>query len=673
MSGRPSPTKTPRFTSLLVANRGEIAVRILTAARAAGLRTVAVYSEADRNAPHVRLADTAALLGPGPATESYLSIPKVIAAALATGAQAIHPGYGFLSERAEFAQACADAGLIFVGPSAPVMELMGRKDQARKVAVAAGVPVVPAVEGADDDEVVARAADFGLPLLVKAAAGGGGKGMRIVRATEELAPALAAARREALASFGDDTMIVERFVETGRHIEVQVFGDEHGHVVHLGERDCSVQRRHQKVLEEAPAPTISPTLRAELTGAAVRLTAEVGYVNAGTVEFLVSGEEFFFLEMNTRLQVEHPVTEMVTGLDLVAMQFAVAQGESLPIGQDDVRDFGHAIEARIYAEDAYAGFLPQAGRVTVAQWPDGARVDAALESGQQIHTWYDPMLGKIITFGATREAARQGLVDALDSTAIIGVTTNTGFLRRLADSAPYRDAAIDTRWLDQHADDLQAPTPPEVVCIAGWVSAEALVAGTDSGPFGQADGWRLAGPSAPVSFALQHGGEHYDVQVDQAAGLVVADDREWHVGALAGTTAGGVRLELDGAVRQAVVEVTGTRVAVSYQGETHLFARRLAGDWEATSTRSDGSVVAPMPGVVTQVQAQVGDAVQAGDALGVLEAMKMELAVRSPVDGTVTDISVAAGAQVAMGDLLFTVTPAEVSSDAENDAGKKEN
>ncbi|MDQ3166544.1 MAG: ATP-grasp domain-containing protein, partial [Actinomycetota bacterium] len=358
------------FTSLLVANRGEVAMRVLRSARAAGLRTVAVYSDADTTAPHVRAADDAVRLGPAPAVQSYLSIDAVLAAARRSGAEAIHPGYGFLSERADFARAVAEAGLVFVGPGAEVIELLGRKDRAREVAERAGVPVVPRGESST-----------AYPVLVKAVAGGGGRGMRIVRDPTELAPALQAAAREAAAAFGDDTLLVERYVERGRHVEVQVLADAHGNVVHLFERDCSVQRRHQKVLEEAPAPTISNAVRERLTCAAVALAREVGYLNAGTVEFLVAGEEVFFLEMNTRLQVEHPVTELVTGLDLVALQLRVAAGEPLPFGQDDVAMTGHAIEARVYAEDPYAGFLPQAGTARVVRWPasDRARVDHALE------------------------------------------------------------------------------------------------------------------------------------------------------------------------------------------------------------------------------------------------------------------------------------------------------
>jgi acetyl-CoA/propionyl-CoA carboxylase, biotin carboxylase, biotin carboxyl carrier protein len=433
-----------RFGTVLVANRGEIARRVIRGASAAGLNSVAVYSDADVDAPHVREADAAVRLGPGPAGESYLSIPALLSAAERAGADAVHPGYGFLSERPAFARAVRDAGLVFIGPPASVMEVMGSKDKARLLAAEAGVPVMPAAEPGTGDSLDSILDQIGVPLLVKAAAGGGGKGMRIVRSHHELAGAVAAARREASAAFGDDTLLFERYVEHGRHIEVQVFGDEQGTVVHLFERDCSVQRRYQKVIEEAPATSVTAAVRELVTSSAVALARSVGYINAGTVEFLVAGEKAHFLEMNTRLQVEHPVTEAVTGIDLVQLQFAVAQGEPLPFTQADVAVRGHAIEARVYAEDPYASFLPQAGLARIVSWPARVRVDAALESGQRVSTYYDPMLGKIVAAGANREAARRCLVAALDETAILGLTTNAGFLRALAASPALCDPALDT-------------------------------------------------------------------------------------------------------------------------------------------------------------------------------------------------------------------------------------
>ncbi|WP_425560270.1 acetyl-CoA carboxylase biotin carboxylase subunit, partial [Kineococcus glutinatus] len=453
---KPVVAPPARFGSLLVANRGEIAVRVLRAARAAGLRTVAVHSDADADAPHVAEADTSVRLGPAPAARSYLSVPALLEAARVTGAQAVHPGYGFLSEDAGFARACADAGLVFVGPPADVVERLGRKDSARRTALAAGVPTAPALAvagSADPRAVTAEAlAEVGLPLLVKPSAGGGGRGMRVVRDAAALPGALQDARRESLAAFGDDAVLLERWVERGRHVEVQVLADTRGNVVHLFERDCSVQRRHQKVVEEAPASTVPEHVRRVLREAAVRLARHVGYVGAGTVEFLVDGERVHFLEVNTRLQVEHPVTELVTGLDLVRLQLDVARGLPLPFGQDDVVCTGHAMQARVYAEDPAAGFLPQAGTAGTVRWPARARVDEALRPGQRVGTDYDPLLGKVVVHGPDREGARLALVAALDDTAVTGVGVNTGFLRRLAASARFRDAVIDTAWLDRVPD-----------------------------------------------------------------------------------------------------------------------------------------------------------------------------------------------------------------------------
>ena len=455
--------------------------------RELGVRSIAIFTELDRQAPHVREADDA-LQVPG-----YLDIDAVVAAAHQAGADAIHPGYGFLSERAGFARAVEAAGLVLVGPSADVMDQMGRKDAAREIAIAAGVPVVP-----QGDE-----ASF--PVLVKAAAGGGGKGMRIVRRADDYADAVAAAKREAKAAFGDDTMLVEKYVEHGRHVEVQVLADAHGNVVHLFERDCSTQRRHQKVLEEAPAPTISEEVRKVVTDAAVALSAHVGYQNAGTVEFLLDtqpapGETgVYFLEMNTRLQVEHPVTELAVqvrgrALDLVELQLRVAAGEELPFTQDDVTVVGHAIEARVYAEDPFHGFLPQAGRAVLVRWPQRARVDAALESGQEVSTAYDPMLGKVVAHGPDREAARRALVAALDDTAILGLTTNVGFLRILAASDEFRDATIDTAWLD-HAT-VAEPDDDLARVYAAWTSVAVLTMTSGAPHPFSPDGWRMGADPA---------------------------------------------------------------------------------------------------------------------------------------------------------------------------------
>jgi acetyl-CoA/propionyl-CoA carboxylase, biotin carboxylase, biotin carboxyl carrier protein len=635
---------TSVLRTVLIANRGEIALRITRACRALGLRSVAIHTELDVAAPHVRVADDAVRVA------SYLDVDAVVEAALRSGADAVHPGYGFLSERAVFATAVEEAGLKLVGPSAEVMELMGRKDRAREIAVAAGVPVVPSAQvstGSTGPWEGSTGRDLQFPLLVKAAAGGGGKGMRIVRRPEELDDAVAAAQREALSSFGDDTILVEKYVEHGRHVEVQVLADAHGNVVHLFERDCSTQRRHQKVLEEAPAPTISGQTRALVTDAAVTLAKHVGYENAGTVEFLLDSDtgEAYFLEMNTRLQVEHPVTEAVTGLDLVQLQLLVAAGEPLPLTQDDVTLSGHAIEARVYAEDAFGGFLPQAGTTTIVRWPAGARVDAALESGQVVSTAYDPMLGKVIVHGPDRETARRALVDALDDTAILGLTTNVGFLRVLAASDEFRDATIDTAWLDTAT--VEEPDPHLPRIFAAWTEVLLLTAFQPPHPF-QSDGWRLGARPARVLVELDRPlivdrdtGRVDDVEVQQ----LLADR---HV----------VVLSVDGRRHQAVVHVTAHSVEVVHQGHRRVFLRPDVFLGSAVDA-GDGTVTAPMPGTVLDIRVAEGQTVTEGAVLGVLEAMKMELTLTAPVSGTVVTVGATTGDQVAMGATLFVVAMTE--------------
>ena len=641
---------TNRIQTLLIANRGEIALRVIRTARRMGIRTVAVCTDLDVSAPHVRAADASVTV------PSYLDIEAVVEAARASGATAIHPGYGFLSERAAFARAVEDAGLTLVGPSAQVMEQMGRKDAARKLAVAAGVPVVPSWSHEELSETPDRAI---FPVLVKAAAGGGGKGMRIVRTPGEYADAVAAARRESQSAFGDDTLLVEKYVESGRHIEVQVLADAHGHVVHLFERDCTTQRRHQKVLEEAPAPTISEETRQLVTASAVAMAAQVGYENAGTVEFLLDNAtgEAYFLEMNTRLQVEHPVTELAVsikggGLDLVELQLRVAAGEPLPFTQDDVTLRGHAIEARVYAEDPFAGFLPQAGTASLVRWPDAVdgtvttRVDAALESGQVVSTSYDPMLGKVIAHGPDRESARRALVHALDRTAILGFATNTGFLRVLAASDEFRDAVIDTAWLDTAV----VPEPGVDVAriIAAWtdVAVRAMTGGPRH-PF-SADGWRLAGPPAPELVALDQ-----VLAVRRAAGTVRDDTGEHTVHEL-GAEWHTVVLDIDGHRHRAVVDAQEHFVEVVHEGQRHLFERPdVFGDHGVAA--GDGILLAPMPGTVLSVDVAEGDCVVEGQRLGVLEAMKMELALKAPFDGTVAAVGAATGDQVQLKQLLFQV------------------
>jgi acetyl-CoA/propionyl-CoA/long-chain acyl-CoA carboxylase, biotin carboxylase, biotin carboxyl carrier protein len=624
---------------VLVANRGEIALRVFRTCGRLGLDTVAVFTDADRAAPHVRAADLAV---PVP---SYLDVDAVVAAALESGARAIHPGYGFLSERAAFARAVRDAGLVLVGPSPEVMDAMGDKAAAREVAVAAGVPVVPSY---------AADAQMTFPVLVKASAGGGGKGMRVVRSAEDLAEAMAAAGREARSAFGDDTLLVEKYVERGRHVEVQVLADSHGAVVHLFERDCSTQRRHQKVLEEAPGPTVTPDLRGRLTSAAVSLAREVGYTNAGTVEFLLDPVElggtgeFYFLEMNTRLQVEHPVTELVAGgVDLVEEQLRIAAGAPLSFAQDDLELHGHAIEARVYAEDAYAGFLPQAGTATEVRWPSGprVRVDEALASGQVVSTAYDPMLGKVIAHGETREAARRELLRALDDTAVLGLATNVGFLRTLVASEEFRDATIDTAWLDRHPPEAPGPEVPRL--LAAWASAAAARLEGD-GPF-RHDGWRLAGPPAPLLVDLD---ETLAVRPDSVAGHPVQVlDHRWWPGATFSA-----RVALDGEQHRVVGIVGPHAVELVHRGQRWVFDRPDAFADHATHA-GDGSVMAPMPGTVLAVTVAEGDRVTEGDPLGMMEAMKMELTLRAPFAGTVARVGTAAGDQVALGATLFEVEP----------------
>jgi acetyl-CoA carboxylase biotin carboxylase subunit len=554
---------------LLVANRGEIALRIIRACRELGIESVAVYSDADAGAPYLAAADRSVRIGPAAAAESYLSIPSIIGAARSTGADAIHPGYGFLSENARFAAACADAGVIFVGPPADAIAKMGSKIDARRIAAAAGVPVVPGETPADQSAAGIRAAveQIGLPALIKASAGGGGKGMRTVRDAPAMDEAIGAARREALAAFGDGTLYVERLVDRPRHVEVQVFADTHGHAVHLFERDCSTQRRHQKVIEESPSPAVTPALRGRMTQAAVAAARAVGYVNAGTIEFLVdAGGAFYFLEMNTRLQVEHPVTEQVAGVDLVRAQLLVASGAPLPWTQDALVQRGHAIEARVYAEDPAQNFLPQAGRVTgyhEPRWP-GVRVDSGTAEGSEVSIYYDPMIAKVIATAETRDLAIARLAAALRDFQIDGIRTNIAFLIAVLESGPFRTGTVDTAFLDRE----------------GAALAQAAVAHRQS----------RAGTRAPnvASTAAAHRHAQYD---------------PWNGG---------------DAVR-----------AATPSGRP---ARRRS----AASTA--GALTAPMPATVLRVHVRPGDRVKKGDTVVLLEAMKMELPVRSPADATVAAV-----------------------------------
>ncbi len=640
------------FSAILVANRGEIAVRVMRTLTRLGIRSVAVCSEADARAPHVRMADTALTIGPAPAAESYLSAEAIVEAAQRAGAEAIHPGYGFLSERASFARTCAEAGLVFVGPPPEATEKLGDKVAAKLLAADAGVPTVPGIErpGLTDEDIVSWAAeeDDRFPLMVKAAAGGGGRGMRIVRTADELPEALAAARREAKAGFGDDSLLAERYVEHARHVEVQLLADSHGGAVHLGERECSLQRRHQKLIEECPSPAVSPELRERMGEAAVALARAAGYQNAGTCEFLVSGDDFFFLELNARLQVEHPVTEMVCGLDLVEAQLRVAAGEALWLGQDDVTMDGHAIEARVCAEDPEQGFLPGAGRIVAYDEPagPGVRVDSGVELGSEVTTHYDSLLAKVVAHAPSRELALDRLDAALAHMALLGPPVNTAFLRRLLADGDVRAGDMDTGLVER----LPATDPdPEADAEAATVAALArgLELGAGEGdPWDYLTAWRIDGP-APLRWRLEPEG-------------------------------GGEVVEVVGAERTATAEPAGAgRLAVTHDGERRTWA--YARDGEVTRVGVGGrawgfreerielrggtgsgaaSLEAPMPGNVLAVKVGEGDSVSEGDVLVVLESMKMELQVVAPADGVVGDLAVSEGDQVSRGEALVAVGPA---------------
>jgi len=611
------------------------------------VRSVAVFSDADADARHVREADTAVRLGPAPASESYLSVERLLEAAARTGAQAVHPGYGFLAENAAFARACADAGLVFIGPTADSIALMGDKIRAKETVEAAGVPVVP---GGRDPDLAEAARALGAPVLLKPSAGGGGKGMRLVRDLTVLEEEIAAARREARASFGDDTLLVERWVDRPRHIEIQVLADGHGNVIHLGERECSLQRRHQKIIEEAPSVLLDEGTRAAMGGAAVEAARSCGYRGAGTVEFIVPGDDpssYYFMEMNTRLQVEHPVTELITGLDLVEWQLRVAAGERLPYGQEDVRLTGHAVEARVCAEDPARGFLPTGGTVLRLHEPqgDGVRTDSGLSEDTEVGSLYDPMLSKVIAYGPDRATALRKLRAALARTVTLGVQTNAGFLRRLLAHPDVVKGELDTGLVERVVDDLvSTDVPDEVYEAAAAVRLEALRprGGGWTDPFSVPSGWRMGGLGKPVGFPLQ------------VTGLEPVTHRS-----------------------RGTHTVTDDQVTVTLDGVRHTFHR--AGDWVgrdgdawqvrdhdpvAASLTGSGhagadSLTAPMPGTVTVVKVAVGDEVAAGQSLLVVEAMKMEHVISAPHAGTVAELDVTAGTTVAMDQVLAVIAPHE--------------
>ena len=646
------------ITTLLIANRGEIAVRIARTARELGIRTVAVHTDADAGAAHVAAADEAVSLGSDP--RAYLDVAAVVAAAEATGADAVHPGYGFLSENAGFASACAKAGITFVGPRPEVIAAMGDKISAKRHAVAAGVPVVPgrSEPGLSDDDIVTAVAEVGYPVLLKASAGGGGKGMRVVTGPGELAGAITAARREAAGAFGDDSLMVERYIDSPRHIEVQVLGDSHGNAVHLFDRECSLQRRHQKVVEEAPATSIPQETRERMQADAVALAREVGYEGAGTVEFIVEGNDptrYYFLEMNTRLQVEHPVTEAITGLDLVAWQLAVAAGE--PVADLRPTQRGVAMEARIYAEDPAAGFLPTGGRIAALAWPDGARVDAGVRAGDEVSSHYDPMLAKVITHGADRAEARQRLVGALGGTAILGLTTNTGFLRDVLVTDELARNAIHTRWLD----DWSAPGHglPREGLLAAALDRWLTLTDSGEGVWCALPGWRVGPRAAWVGWRFTQGGQTWDVsvrpgpeglQVLLANGAGHPDDGELLAVTASRTAPGGVLVTLGGRSQHWRVAHRGDRAWVGRDGRSWELVEqaRLSADRADEGETGPGQVRSPMPGTVIDVSVVAGDAVKSGDPLLTVEAMKMEHTLRAAADGVVGELLVAVGDRVAL-------------------------
>ena len=635
------------FDRVLIANRGEIAVRVARTLRRLGVESVAVYSDADAGAPHVFAADRAVHIGPTAPAESYLDIERIVAAARKSGAEAIHPGYGFLSERAAFAEACAAAGIVFVGPGPEAIALLGDKVAAKQAAAAAGVPVLPGLQGErlSDAEILAWAGENELPAMLKAAAGGGGKGMRIVRTEAEMAEAIGAARREAQGAFGDDRLLVERYVERSRHIEVQVIADIHGNAIHLGERECSLQRRHQKVVEEAPSPVVSAELRERMGAAAVALVAASGYVNAGTVELIAERDDpasFFFLEVNTRLQVEHPVTEAVTGLDLVELQLRVAAGEELPLSQEEVTLSGHAVEARVYAEEPARGFLPSTGRIAVYREPTAARIDSGVREGTEVGADYDPMLAKVIAHGADRRAALAHLDRGLGELVLLGPGTNVAYTRALLARPEVRAGEMDTGLIERLGEEI-AP-PPARQDLPQLALLELLGEPASDDPWDALDAWRATGPGT-IRAELESGGVNLDVAVDLAEFserlplFAQGANKGKGFGPRAFRDGDGVWL-LDGAA------------------EPRRFALRDA-DEPRVAAAAAGSLEAPMPGTVIDVRCAPGDAVAQGDVLVVVESMKMEMAVQSAAAGTVAEVLVAAGEQIARGQVLVALAEEE--------------
>jgi 3-methylcrotonyl-CoA carboxylase alpha subunit len=662
------------FQKILIANRGEIACRVIRTAHRLGIRCIAVYSDADRDAMHVALADEAYRLGPPPVAESYLRMERIIEIALASGAEAIHPGYGFLSENPDFVDACDAAGITFIGPPAAAIRAMGLKDQAKRLMEDAGVPVVPGYHGAgqEDAALAAHADAIGYPVLIKARAGGGGKGMRVVRAAREFDAALESARREAAASFGDDRVLLEKYLERPRHIEIQVFADRHGQVVHLFERDCSLQRRHQKVIEEAPAPGMPLAMRAAMGAAAVQAAEAIGYVGAGTIEFIadvadgLDPDRFYFMEMNTRLQVEHPVTELITGTDLVEWQLRIAAGEPLPLGQDELAIAGHAIEARLYAEDPAKGFLPSTGRLRHLALPPASRevrIDTGVREGDVITPFYDPMVAKLIVHGRDRGHALNLLATALEQVEVVGCTTNTTFLGALVRDAEFAAGKVDTGLIERRLEALLAAARPETtdaLVVAALDAIGIFEQAPDDDPWSVLKGWRLWRGARQFAH-LGQGEERLDLPV------LFMDDGGFEVQLETGSVIARVvrqegdqvTLDLGDRLIGATVIRGDGEVWVFIDGREHRFELTDHLAAEAGGAVADNRVVAPMPGRIVLLEVSEGDSVKAGARIAVLEAMKMEQALTAPVAGVVRDLAVAQGEQIEEGIVLCSLEVAE--------------
>ncbi len=656
-----------RFRTLLIANRGEIACRVIRTARAMGLRTVAVYSEADAHALHVTEADEAVLIGPARASDSYLNIGRILAAAKSSGAEAIHPGYGFLSESAEFAQACADAGLIFVGPTADMITAMGSKSGSKALMEKAGVPLVPGYHGdAQDDDTLSNAANkIGYPVLVKASAGGGGRGMRVVRSVDELAPAIVSAKREAKAAFGDDRMLIEKYVDNPRHIEVQVIGDSHGNLLSLFERECTLQRRHQKVIEEAPSPTLNDAQREAVCAAARKAAGAVNYVGAGTIEFVSDGKDVFFIEMNTRLQVEHPVTELITGVDLVEWQLRVAFGETLPLTQDQIKLNGHAIEARVYAENPDKNFMPSVGRITAWRMPSdigGLRIDAGYRAGDMVSPNYDAMLAKIITWAPTRATAIDALGRALDETDIRGIVTNTSFLSKLVTHPDVRANKVTTGFIER---ELGALTTSDnaigdlelSAAIAAIIANEQAAEHDKARSPWQTAGWMPVGRRNRL-FKFKRGQDEWPVTLHYGSGtsLIAIGDRELAYSATS-TSDGAIDLTLDGVRSRITGIVEGHELYVrTRNGRFDLhWVDPFGGDDEEAAV--EDKIVAPLPGTVVALLAEEGALLEKGAAILTLEVMKMEQTLRAPFAGVLKQLKCKVGDVVGEGAELAEIEP----------------